>query len=66
MMLNLSNLMKAPCYDYEVSMMRKPTVSSTKNARQKIAYVAAPNEADAKRAAELKNPAFKAGKTRRI
>ena len=28
--------------------------------------VKAPNEADAKRAAEKLNPAFKAGKTRRI
>ena len=65
-MLNLSHLVKAPAYDYEVSMQRKPTINEGQNVRRKVAYVKAPNEADAKRAAEKLNPAFKAGKTRRI
>ena len=58
--------MKNNSHDYEVSMSRKPTINEGQNVRRKVAYVKAPNEADAKRQAERKNPAFKAGKTRRI
>ena len=65
-MLNLSHLLKAPAYDFEVSMQRKETINEGQNVRRKVAYVKAPNEADAKRAAEKLNPAFKAGKTRKI
>ena len=65
-MLNLNGMLKAPMHNYEVSMRRKVTMNEGQNVRQKVAYVRAPNEADAKRAAEKLNPAFKAGKTRRI
>ena len=65
-MLNMSHLVKAPAYDFEVSMQRKATTNEGQNVRRKVAYVKAPNEADARRAAEKLNPAFKAGKTRRI
>lgn len=52
--------------NYEVSMQRKSTINAEQNARRKIVYVKANNEAEAKRLAEQNNPAFKAGKTRRI
>lgn len=65
-MLNLSELMKAPIYDFEVSMQRKATTNEEQNARRRVEYVRAHNEAEAKRQAERKQPAFKAGKTRRI
>jgi hypothetical protein len=53
-------------YDFEVSMQRKSTINAEQNARRKIAYVKANNEAEAKRQAERNNPAFKAGTTRRV
>ncbi len=65
-MLSLSHLMKAPQHDYEVSMQRKSTTNEGQNVRRKVAYVKAHNEAEAKRQAERNNPAFKAGKTRRV
>lgn len=65
-MLNLHGMLKAPMRDYEVSMQRKHTTNECQNVRKRIAYVRAPNEAEAKRQAERKHPAFKAGKTRRI
>jgi hypothetical protein len=65
-MLNLSGMLKAPMHNYEVSMQRKTTISDSQNVRRKVAYVKAPNEAEAKRLAERNNPAFKAGKTRRV
>lgn len=63
-MLNLNGMLKAPIRNYEVSMQRKTTINEVQNARRKVAYVKAMNEAEAKRAAEKLNPAFKAGKTR--
>ena len=53
-------------YDFEVSMQRKSTLNEGQNVRRKVAYVRAKTESDAKSAAEKLNPAFKAGKTRRI
>ena len=65
-MLNFHGMLTAPAqYDYEVSMRRKPTTNAVQNARLKIAYVRATDEAEAKRIAEQKNPAFLAGITRR-
>lgn len=52
--------------NYEVSMSRKPTINEGQNVRCKVAYVKASSEAEAKRLAERNNPAFKAGKTRRV
>ena len=65
-MLNLNGMLKAPIYQWEVTLRRKPTISAEQNARQRIAYVRAHNEAEAKRQAERINPAFKAGKTRKV
>lgn len=65
-MLNLSGMLKAPMNNYEVSMRRKETMNEGQNVRQKVAYVRAHNEAEAKRLAERNNPAFKAGITRRV
>lgn len=66
MVCNFTGMLKAPMRDYEVSMQRKQTINEGQNVRKRIAYVRAPNEAEAKRQAERKHPAFKAGKTRRI
>jgi len=65
-MLNLTGMLQAPQYDFEVSMQRKHTTNEGQNVRRKVAYVKAHNEAEAKRHAERNNPAFKAGKTRRV
>ena len=65
-MLNLSGMLKAPKLDYEVSMRRKQTMNEAQNVRQKVAYVRAHDEAEAKRLAERNNPEFKAGITRRV
>ena len=66
MVCNFTGMLSAPMRDDEVSMKRKQTTNEVQNARQRIAYVRAPNEAEAKRQAEHKHPAFKAGKTRMI
>jgi hypothetical protein len=59
-------MLKAPMLDFEVSMRRKETINEGQNVRQKVAYVRAHDEAEAKRLAERNNPEFKSGKTRRV
>lgn len=65
-MLNLTNMVKAPSYNWEVAMTRNHTVSAYQNARKRIAYVAAPNESDAKRAARRLHPEFHPTSARRV
>lgn len=66
MVCNFTNMLKAPKQNYEVTMRRKRTTNEVQNARQKIAYVRAHDEAEARLIAETLNPEFKAGKTRRV
>jgi hypothetical protein len=57
-MLNLSNMVRAPEYDWEVSMTRCTTANAYENSRKRIAYVKAPNEKDAMREAKRQFPQF--------
>ncbi len=65
-MLNLTGMVRAPNYDWEVTMHRCNTANEAQNARRKIAYVVAPNEHDAKKEAKRKNPAFHPVSVRRV
>jgi len=51
-MLNLTNMLRAPMHDYEVTMDRKACLNANESARKCIAYVRAVNAAEAKQAAE--------------
>ena len=57
-MLNLTGLVRAPAYHWEVHMDRKRSASERQNARRRVAYVVAPNADDAKKAAAKQHPEF--------
>lgn len=57
-MLNLTNMVKAPLYNFEVFMVRCLSHNAYQNSRKRIAYVKAPNEKDALRAAKKQHPEF--------
>lgn len=65
MALNLHNMVKAPIYDFEVTLHRKRSLNAAQNARKRIAYVQAHNPDEAKKAAARKNPEFIAVSARR-
>lgn len=46
-MLNLSNLMRAPLRDYEVSMTRKACLNANEASRKCVVYVRAVDEKEA-------------------
>lgn len=64
--LNLHGMLRAPAYDFEVTMNRCTTSNAVQNARKRIAYVKAPNEADAKREAKKVFPEFHPVSARRV
>jgi len=64
-MLNLTNMVRAPLYDFEVMLHRKRTLNAAQNARRRIAYVKAHNADEAKKDAARKNPEFIAVSARR-
>ena len=64
-MLNLTNMVRAPLYDFEVMLHRNRTLNAAQNARRRIAYVKAHNADEAKKAAAKKNPEFIAVSARR-
>ncbi len=57
-MLNLTNMVRAPMYSWEVFMVRNTTSNPVENARKRMAYVKASNAADAKREAKKLHPQF--------
>lgn len=61
-MLNLTNMLRAPMRDYEVTLHRKACLDAHQSARKRVAYVRAINADEAKRTAEKQpgNAAFKA------
>lgn len=65
-MLNLTNMVKAPIYNFEVFMVRNRSLNAAENARKRIAYVQASNADDAKREAKKKHPEFYPQSARRL
>lgn len=65
-MLNLTNMVRAPLYNFEVFMVRNRSLNAAENARKRIAYVQASNAEDAKREAKRQLPEFHAESARRI
>ena len=64
--LNLSNMLRAPRYFYEVTMTRCIGMNAVQNARKRIAYVTASNDEDAKREARRQFPQFFPTSTRKV
>ena len=65
-MLNLTNMVRAPLYNFEVFMVRNRSLNAAENARKRIAYVQASNADDAKREAKKKHPEFRPESARRV
>lgn len=65
-MLNLTNMVRAPIYNFEVFMVRNHCMNAVENARRRIAYVQASNADDAKREAKKKHPEFRPESARRV
>ena len=66
MALNLTNMVKAPLYNFEVFMVRNRSLNAAENARKRIAYVKASNADDAKREAKKKRPEFRPESARSV
>lgn len=65
-MLNLTNMVRAPLYNFEVFMVRNRSLNAAENARKRIAYVQASNAEDAKREAKKLHPQFHPESARKI
>ena len=65
-MLNLTNMVRAPLYNFEVFMVRNRSLNAAENARKRIAYVQASNAEDAKREAKRQHPQFHPQSARRV
>ena len=65
-MLNLTNMVRAPLYNFEVFMVRNRSLNAAENARKRIAYVQASNAEDAKREAKKQHPQFHPESARKI
>lgn len=66
MALNLTNMVRAPLYNFEVFMVRNRSLNAAENARKRIAYVQASNAEDAKREAKKLHPQFHPESARKI
>lgn len=66
MALNLTNMVRAPLYNFEVFMVRNRSLNAAENARKRIAYVQASNADDAKREAKKKHPEFYPQSARKV
>ena len=62
----MTNMVKAPIYNFEVFMVRNRSLNAAENARKRIAYVQASNADDAKREAKKKHPEFRPESARRV
>jgi len=66
MALNLTNMVKAPLYNFEVFMVRNRSLNAVENSRKRMAYVQASNADDAKREAKKIHPQFHPESARRV
>lgn len=51
-MPNFTGMLRAPVFNFEVTLSRKPTLNACENARKRIEYVKAHNDKEAKQAAQ--------------
>lgn len=67
-MLNLTNMVRAPVRDFEVTMHRRASLNDAQNARKCVAYVRAINADEAKMLANRlpDKQAFKAKSAREV
>ena len=65
-MLNLTNQVRAPLYNFEVFMVRSRSLNAVENSRKRMAYVKASNADDAKREAKKIHPQFHPESARRV
>ena len=65
-MLNLTNMVRAPVYQFEVFMVHNKSLNAVENARRRMVYVQASNADDAKREAKRQWPQFHAESARRL
>lgn len=65
-MLNMTNMVRAPSYNWEVTMHRCHTSSAYENSRRRVAYVMAPNDKDAMREAKRQHPQFHPTSARKV
>lgn len=65
-MLNLTNMVKAPIYSWEVAMDRCRSINAYQNSRSRIAYVKAHNADEAMKAAKKQHPQFKPTSARKV
>ena len=66
MALNLTNMVRAPLYNFEVFMVRSRSLNAVENSRKRMAYVKASNADDAKREAKRQWPEFRPESARRV
>lgn len=59
-MLNMTNMVKAPTRNFEVTMTRRQSLNAVQNARKRVEYVSAIDEKEAKTIANQRRPEFKA------
>lgn len=57
-MLNMTNMVKAPMYDFQVFMVRNRTLNAAEAARSRMVYVKASNSDDAKKEGKRQWPEF--------
>lgn len=65
-MLNLTGMVRAPEYDWQVFMERNRSLNAAQNIRKRMTYVKAPNAEEAKKAAKQKHPEFKPISARKV
>lgn len=65
-MLNLTNMVRAPSYQFRVEMERKLGMNATENARKRMVYVRASSADDAKKEAKRQHPEFFAQSARKV
>ena len=66
MALNLTNMVRAPIYNFEVFMVRNRSMNAAENSRKRMVYVVASNADDAKREAKKKHPEFYPQSARKV
>lgn len=65
-MLNLTNMVKAPVRNWEVTMHLRTSMNAAQNARKRIENVQAIDEKEAKTIANKRRPEFKAMSARTV
>lgn len=66
MVLNMTNMIRAPIYDFQVFMVRNKSLNAVENARKRMVYVRASNVDDAKKEARRQHPEFFAQSARKV